>query len=187
VAPESVAVVAGPVGTGTVTSAGVGECSEPPSATGGEGQQVVVGRLDEDRVEVDSNSHPISASLQPLAAPGSLDQDAPHRLGRRGEEVAPAVERLRRVGPDEPQVRLVDERRGLERLPRRLARQPCRGEPAELLVDQRQERPGGPGVALLDGREDARHVAHRSRSPIRDRLSVPPRRGIGKISTFDNL
>jgi hypothetical protein len=37
---------------------------------------------------------------------GALDEDAPHRLGRRTEEVAPAVPMLR-SGTDQPQPGLV--------------------------------------------------------------------------------
>src|SRR5262249_44776172 len=40
-------------------------------------------------------------------------------------------------------------------------RPPLRGPPARaLVVDQGQELVGGVGVALLDGRQDARHVTH---------------------------
>ena len=68
-----------------------------------------------------------------------LDQDAAHRLGRGGEEVAAAVPAAAAVDVDEPQVRLVDQGRGLERLPRLLARQPLGGQLPQLVVDQRQQ------------------------------------------------
>ena len=98
--------------------------------------------------------------LAPLAA-GILDQDAAHGLGGGGEEVPAAVPApiLRRA--DEPEVRLVDQGGGLERLAGPLPGQPMRGQPAELVVDQRQELIGRSGVALLDGREDAGDVVHR--------------------------
>ena len=64
------------------------------------------------------------------------------------------------VGADEPEVRLVDQGGGLERLAGLLLGQPLGGELAQLVVDQRQELLGGLGVALLDGREDAGHVGH---------------------------
>ena len=66
---------------------------------------------------------------------------------------------------DEPEVRLVDQGGGLEGLPGLLLGQPLGRELAELVVDQRQELLGRLGVALLDGREDAGHVAHGHRSP----------------------
>ena len=62
---------------------------------------------------------------------------------------------------DQPQVGLVDQGGGLERLAGLLLRQPLRGEPAQLVVDQRQQLLGGLGVAPLDGGEDAGHVGHR--------------------------
>ena len=62
---------------------------------------------------------------------------------------------------DQPQVRLVDEGRRLERLPRLLLRQPLGGQFAQLVVDQRQQLLGGLRVALLDRREDSRDVVHR--------------------------
>ena len=72
---------------------------------------------------------------------------------------------------DQPEVRLVDQGGGLERLAGLLLRQPLGGQLAQLVVDQRQELLGRLGVALLDRREDAGHVVHqRPRSrPIRSR------------------
>ena len=62
---------------------------------------------------------------------------------------------------DQPEVRLVDQGRRLERLARLLLGQLRCGQLAQLVVDQRQELLGGLGVAVLDGREDARDVVHR--------------------------
>ena len=73
--------------------------------------------------------------------------------------------RLFHAGPssasDQPEVGLVDQGRGLERLAGLLLRQPLGGQLAQLVVDQRQELLGRLRVALLDGREDAGHVVHR--------------------------
>ena len=60
----------------------------------------------------------------------------------------------------QPQVRLVDQGRGLERLARLLLGQPLRGQLAQLVVDQRQQLLGGVRVALLDGGQDAGDLAH---------------------------
>ena len=68
---------------------------------------------------------------------------------------------------DQPEVRLVDQGRGLERLAGLLLRQLLGGQLAQLVVDQRQELLGRLRVALLDGREDAGHVVHRH---LRSRL-----------------
>ena len=105
-----------------------------------------------------TRSRPPPALTAGLAA-GVLDEDAAHGLGRGGEEVAAAVP-ARVVRPDEPEVGLVDQGRGLERLARLLLRQPLGGELAQLVVDQRQELLGRLRVALLDGREDAGDVVH---------------------------
>ena len=64
------------------------------------------------------------------------------------------------LGADEPQVRLVDQGGGLERLAGLLLRELLGGQLAELVVDQRQEFLGRLGIALLDGREDAGDVVH---------------------------
>ncbi len=86
---------------------------------------------------------------RPLA-PGVLDEDAAHGLGRRGEEVAPAVPGPHRVRIHQPQIGLVDQGRGLERLARLLVREPQGCQLPQLVVDQRQQLLGGPRVALLD-------------------------------------
>jgi hypothetical protein len=52
-----------------------------------------------------------------------VDQDAAHGLSRGGEEVPAAVPVLRLVYVHQPQVRLMDQGRGLERLPGLLPRQ----------------------------------------------------------------
>ncbi len=65
----------------------------------------------------------------------------------------------RRVS-DEPEVRLVDQRRGLERLSGLLAGELPGRDPSQLVVNQGQELARGDGVALLDGGEDAGHVGH---------------------------
>ena len=126
-----------------------------------EGQEVLGGGRgrDVDVVEV-LPLQPAAVLLGPLAA-GVLDEDATHRLGRRGEEVAAAIPPLGLLAIDEPEVGLVDQGGGLERLPRLLLGEPLLGEPPELAVDERQELLGRPRVALLDGREDAGHVVHR--------------------------
>ena len=97
-------------------------------------------------------AEPAAPLLSGLAA-GVLDEDAAHGLGRGGEEVAAAVPAAVGVAADQPQVGLVDQGGGLERLPGLLLRQPPGGQPAELVVDQRQQALGGLGVALLHGRE----------------------------------
>src|SRR5262249_20882400 len=47
-----------------------------------------------------------------------------------------------------------------QRLPRLFLRHLLHGEPAQLVVDQRQQLFRGSGIALLDGGQDARDVGH---------------------------
>ena len=106
-----------------------------------------------------SRRAPAAVLLAALSA-GVLDQDAPHRLGRGGEEMAPTVP-LPVVGrPDEPYVSLVNQGGGLKRLPGSLLGQSMCGQLAELVVDERQELVGRPCVAFLDGRKDAGDLVH---------------------------
>ena len=94
----------------------------PPAASGprpGPAVRPPVARGDQlDVVQVDQFDarRPPPLDGRVLAA-GVLDEDAAHGLGRGGEEVAAAVPVLRRVAADQPEVRLVDQGRGLERLP----------------------------------------------------------------------
>ena len=89
-----------------------------------------------------------------------LDQDAAHRLGGRGEEMAAPVPARGRTRPDEPEVGLVNQGRRLQRLAGPLVRQPLGGQPAQFVVDQRQELGGRIRVTPLDGREDVHDIVH---------------------------
>ena len=65
-------------------------------------------------------------------------------------------------GPtDESQVGLVDQRRGLERLAWLLLRHPLGRQLAQLVVNQRQQFGGGPGVAVARGEKDSGHLIRR--------------------------
>ena len=59
--------------------------------------------------------------------------------------------------------------RRLERLPRPFLRQLPRRQPAQLLVDQRQQLLGGARVAPLDGGQGGGDVAHGSGRAARRR------------------
>lgn len=73
-------------------------------------------------------------------ARGRLDEDLPHRPRGDAEEVRAALERQVRA-LEEPEVRLVHEGRGLERVPGPLEpRVPARDAP-EVGIDERHERP----------------------------------------------
>src|SRR5262249_22632470 len=81
-----------------------------------------------------------------LLSPRGVDQDAAHRLGRGGKEVAAVGELLI---AHQAQVGLVDQGRRVQGLPRLFLGQLGRRQLAQLLVDQRQELRGGVRVAPL--------------------------------------
>ena len=60
----------------------------------------------------------------------------------------------------QPHVRLVDQCRGLERLARFFMSHFFECEPPQFLIDQRQQLLGGMLVAVLDGTQDSRDLAH---------------------------
>jgi len=96
----------------------------------------------------------------PFAA-GVFDQDAPHGLSGGGEEVAAIgpVEVLA-LGPEQAQVGLMHQGRGLKCLARIFLSQPQGRQAAQLVVDQRQQLFGGLRVAGFDSREVLRDVVH---------------------------
>jgi hypothetical protein len=103
------------------------------------------------------------------ARPGTLGRlrRTPALGGLRGEAgpgmsnaPRPAMPRRGLVAADQPQIRLVDQGGGLERLPQLLGRQPLRRQLAQFVVHERQELLGGAGIAVLNIREDARDVVH---------------------------
>jgi hypothetical protein len=66
-----------------------------------------------------------------------VNEDAAHRLGRGGEEVPAPVPVARLDAADQPEIGLVNQGGGLERLARLLLRQARRREFPQLVVDQR--------------------------------------------------
>ncbi len=68
-------------------------------------------------------------------APCRVHKNATHGLGRSGEEVPAPVEVLT---ADEPQVRLVDQGRCVQRLAELLLRHPHGGEAAQFVVHERE-------------------------------------------------
>jgi hypothetical protein len=64
----------------------------------------------------------------------------------------------------QPDVRLVHQRRGLDRLPGLLLSQLLRGQLAQPVVNERQQLCGGVRVPLLEGAQDATNVTHRTQT-----------------------
>ena len=96
------------------SSAAVGNLLRQPAEGLVEVEEIVVargGRAGEP-IEVDPASP--ATSLQPVAVAGVVDQHPPHRLGRGGEEVPPALEVL---VADQPEVGLVNQGGGVEGVP----------------------------------------------------------------------
>jgi hypothetical protein len=115
----------------------------------------------------------VSATLGPLLAPGILNENTPHRLGRRSEEVSAAIPVL--VGaivPRQAQISLVNQRRRLKRLSWRLVGEPLRRQPAQLLVDQRQQLVRGFWIAVREGGQKVGYVVH---SLTRGVQELPPK------------
>src|SRR5262249_24581897 len=106
------------------------------------------------------------------AAPRVVDEDAAHRLRRDAQEVRAPLEAPLGVLVDEPEVGLVDQRRRLERVVGRLPAHHPRGDPVELVVDDREQLVAGSRVARAQAREEtrgltcvrARHAALRFRA-----------------------
>src|SRR5271157_926020 len=84
----------------------------------------IIGRriVGEQAVEIERRAAPAPAALEPLSVAGTIKHDSPHGLRRGGEEVAATVPGLARIRPDDTEVGLVNQRRGLECLPRTLLR-----------------------------------------------------------------
>jgi hypothetical protein len=74
---------------------------------------------------------------------------------------------------DQPQVRLVDQGGGLERLARLLLGQTPGGEFSQLVVNQGQELRGGVGIAVLNGTKDVGDFAQRRPHFARDTQASP--------------
>src|SRR5262249_22061612 len=124
------------------------------------------------------------AMLEPVLAAGTLDEDSGHGLGGGGEEGTAALPGLSLLLDYKPNVRLLDQGGGLERLsgpfPRQLVRRPL----SELVVQKGQKLIGGVRVAVLNLSQDPHHFAHarygtawlkRRRRPATTNRSVFPR------------
>ncbi len=106
-------------------------------------------RVDEQLRRVELDALALAGPLLRPALARAIDQDAPHGLRRRAEEVPAAIPAVRAaiLRPQDAQVGLVHERRGVQRGRAGLAAQALGGELAQLGVDQRQELGRGLRIA----------------------------------------
>lgn len=106
---------------------------------------------------LERDSLPRAGALQGVVAPGVVDEDASHGSGGDGKEVRP-IERTQAVDGGQPQVGLVDEPGGVERVVVTFQAKLSVSDAAQLVVDEREElfrlqRPDSVGWrwGLLDG------------------------------------
>jgi hypothetical protein len=99
-----------------------------------------------------------------LLAPGIVDQNTAHGLGCGRKEVAAVVPRLRAFFIDEPDVRFMHQRCGVERLSRPLARQLLGRQLPQLFVNEREEVASRLRVALFNRIKDSRYVVHHTKA-----------------------
>jgi hypothetical protein len=109
---------------------------------------VSVWRSEVDQIDIDSLLAP--AMAQSLFAASSLDQNAAHRFSRRREEMR-APGKLGVLVARQSQPGFMHQGRGLQGIARRLVGHLGRRQPAQLLVNQRQQFRGCFRVALLGG------------------------------------
>jgi len=138
-----------------------------------EGKQVIGalggGGIDFLNVQADHSAAAFLAAF----APGGVEKDATHGLGRGAKEVSPAAPFAVQVGTDQANVGLVDESSRLKGLSRLFVRQVCGGELPQLLADVRQQFRRGLGIDLVQGAQDLGDIGHYRRirwhSTSRDR------------------
>jgi hypothetical protein len=80
--------------------------------------------------------------------------------------------------PDEPEIRFMHQRGGLQRLTGILSGQLLGRELPQLLIDQRPQPGGGVWVALLDGVQDARDLGHQRPLVV---FCSPARADLGRL------
>ncbi len=128
----------------------------------------VIGRLGH-LIEIDALAG--AAGLEGVFVPSAVDKDAPHGFGGGGKEMAPTFPGLQLISVNNPQVGFMDQIGGLETLARRFPSHLLGREPAQLLVNQRQQLGRRLGIALVDGGEDTSEFAHSKHRVLQDDTS----------------
>src|SRR6266545_6743698 len=97
------------------------------------------------------------ATLVPLAATGVVHEDHPHQLGGEAEKVR-LVAPLHLATVHQPQIYLMHQSRGLERVPGILSFEVAPRDPAQLFEDQRHEPVQRRGIPFAPGQEQLGHL-----------------------------
>ena len=100
-----------------------------------------------------------AAALEALFAPGVLNQDSPHGLSGRSEEVGTVLP-LAGAGTAQAQPRFVDESGRLQGMPLGLGGHLRRGDAFQLVVNQGQQRLRGFVFTTLERLENPGDFAH---------------------------
>ena len=87
-------------------------------------------------VRLDVLSNYATAAFQAKFLPGPIDEDTPHGLSRRSEEMTATVPGLGLVAINQSYIGLVDQCRCLQRLSGRFAPQLLRGQFTQFVVDK---------------------------------------------------
>jgi hypothetical protein len=127
-----------------------------PSGQGVVERQQAVVRVDRGHV-AELDPPPPAAMLRTIPAAGGLDEDAPHDLGRGGEEVPAAIELL---VAHQPQIGFADQGGGVEDVAGGFCSH-ARGRQLPQLVVNEREQVGG-CLAITGGRgvQESRQVGH---------------------------
>ena len=114
----------------------------------------------------------VSAAFEPPAVPRAIDQDPPHGFRGRREEMPAVVPIPVPTCGDQPQIRLMHQPRGLQRIFRPFKRHPCRGQLSQLLIDQRQQLVRRSCIPLFDAGQDQRDLTGPSAASAAGKLIV---------------
>jgi hypothetical protein len=123
-----------------------------------EREQIDVGSLVGDLAKIDLHPLATPPALEPSLVAGAVKDDPAHGLGRGGKEMPAAVPMLNLACIHQANVRVMDERSGLERLAWFLLSQLSRRQFAQLVVHKRQELLGRERITLLDRQQDRSHI-----------------------------
>lgn len=124
------------------------------------GQQLVGSDLRGQSNGIDIEALQFAAAFLASLFTSAIYKNAPHRLGRRGEEVAAAVPTLSVFDINESKVSFVHQGRGLQRLARRFVCDLLSREPSQLVVDDRKQLHSSLRIAMLDGGQYLGDIGH---------------------------